>query len=64
MCSPTRSSFHTGRYPFSMGLYDNSPKAVPWLHPNGMKMAVPLGFKLIPELLAAKGYRRHAIGKW
>ena len=29
VCSPTRSSFHTGRYGHSMGLYDNSNKAVP-----------------------------------
>ena len=31
VCSPSRSSFHTGRYAFSLGLYDNSPAAVPWL---------------------------------
>jgi arylsulfatase A-like enzyme len=73
VCSPTRSSFHTGRYPFSMGLYDNSPRAVPFLRPKitdgkdpeiASPMAVPVGYKLLPELLAAKGYRRHAVGKW
>eukprot|EP01051_Picozoa_sp_SAG22_P001737 SAG22_NODE_72_length_22344_cov_95.586559_4_plen_72_part_00 len=55
-----------------MGLYDNSPRAVPFLRPKitdgkdpekAAPMAVPTGFKLLPELLAARGYRRHAVGK-
>ena len=62
VCSPSRSSFHTGRYAFSMGLYDNSPEAVPWIHLNDQ--AVPRNFTLLPALLKQKGYATHAVGKW
>eukprot|EP01052_Picozoa_sp_SAG31_P040239 SAG31_NODE_5781_length_2331_cov_1.138889_3_plen_85_part_00 len=73
VCSPSRSSFHSGRYPFSMGLYDNSPRAVPFIRPRitdgkdpdiAVPMAVPSGYKLLPELLAQESYICHAVGKW
>ena len=45
------------------GYYDNSGAAVPWLETNTDKFAVSKQFKLIPELLAKKGYKAHAVGK-
>eukprot|EP01046_Picozoa_sp_COSAG06_P039142 COSAG06_NODE_4589_length_4122_cov_1.697241_3_plen_308_part_00 len=43
----------TGRYPWGVGYYDmKGPEAI------------PLGFKLVSNLLADAGYETHAIGKW
>lgn len=63
VCSPSRASFHTGRMAFSMGLYDNSNRAVAGMYPV-VAQATPLHFKLLPELLKSQGYATHAIGKW
>ena len=52
MCAPSRGSVMTGRYPWHVGYYDNNGGGGP-----------PLGFKLLPELLAPT-YDSHALGKW
>ncbi len=45
----------------------------PWFRPwisdgkdpdTSLPLAVPSGYKLLPELLAAGGYKRHLVGKW
>jgi arylsulfatase A-like enzyme len=56
VCSPSRASFHTGRMAYSMGLYDNSPAAVPWLNVKTNAMVAGLQFKLLPELLQTQNY--------
>ena len=52
LCSPTRGSCLTGRYPFRYGILA--------AHTSGMRV----GEKTIPELLKKKKYRTGFFGKW
>jgi arylsulfatase B len=58
VCSPTRTSFLTGMFPFRVGLQHTTT-----LLPGGTA-AVPLDQPMLPELLSPLGYRTHHIGKW
>ena len=58
VCSPTRSSLMTGRYPFRFGMQHFTTQL------PGMVAGVPLDYKMLPALLAEKGYERHMVGKW
>ena len=53
VCSPSRASIMTGRYPWGVGYYD-------MVGP----LQVPLDFTMMPALLAANGWSTHALGKW
>ncbi|KAK8803575.1 hypothetical protein WA158_001269 [Blastocystis sp. Blastoise] len=57
VCSPTRASILTGRYPSHYGMQHNVllPK-----HAYG----VPLNETYLPSVLKDSGYNTHAIGKW
>ena len=55
VCSPTRASIMTGRYPWGVGFYDMSDDSSHCVDP---------GFTMTPALLKAQGYSTHAIGKW
>jgi len=56
LCSPTRASFLSGRYPVHHGVDNWIPSANPW--------AVPEDNQYIAAHLSAAGYATHAIGKW
>jgi len=58
VCSPTRSSFMTGRYPFRFG-FQHETTVLP-----GMSAHVPLDVKMLPEHLNKLGYVSHMVGKW
>lgn len=54
VCSPTRSSFMTGRYPWHQGIY----------YVGGQGQAVNETFSMLPALLKPAGYKTVAVGKW
>ena len=57
LCSPTRSTIMTGRYPHHTGI---GPDVIEVDHPYG----VPAREVFLPELLRRAGYACHAVGKW
>ena len=58
MCSPTRASLMTGRYPLRFGMGRSVVR--PWA-----KFGLPPEERTLPEALAGAGYaRRAAFGKW
>jgi arylsulfatase A-like enzyme len=67
VCSPTRSSIQTGKYPVRTGITDY----VPGLHPAGVKLDTPhtrrelaLEETTVAEALARQGYQTFYSGKW
>ncbi|WP_186755770.1 sulfatase [Echinicola salinicaeni] len=67
VCSPTRASIMTGKYPSSLNITD----WIPGQNPKGRKLLgpqdrneLPLEEQTIAELLKAEGYRTFFAGKW
>lgn len=55
-CSPSRSSFLSGRLPFHSNTYNDDPTM-----PGA---GVPVGMTLLPQVLKQAGYATHQVGKW
>ncbi|KAK3756617.1 hypothetical protein RRG08_045129 [Elysia crispata] len=57
LCSPSRSAFMTGVYPFRMGLQH-------MVIGESQDVCAPLNRKFFPQILKENGYMTHMIGKW
>ena len=67
VCSPTRASIQTGKYPARLGITDwipGSKPANPKLLCQPTKIELPLAERTIAEALRDGGYHTAFIGKW
>lgn len=67
VCSPTRASIMTGKYPSRLKITDWIPGVVyPYakLTTSKMRYEVPLHEEILPEILHKNGYATYHVGKW
>lgn len=57
LCTPSRGSLMTGKYPIRLGLQHNVISA-------GEVSALPLDLTILPQHLQKLGYETHMVGKW
>ena len=57
ICTPTRASFMTGRYPIHLGLQSGVIR-------DAVPDGVPLNETMVPVYLRQAGYKTHSVGKW
>ena len=59
LCSPTRASIQSGRYPWGVGFYDMQDDNF-----EDANHCIAEDTTLMPALMKRAGYATHAIGKW
>jgi len=59
-CWPSRASLMTGLYPHQSGKAMSFGEKAP----RGYSGIIPQHFRMVPEVLAAAGYRSYHVGKW
>ena len=68
VCSPTRASIMTGKYPARLHLTDWIPGRKQWptakLLTPAFNQFLPVEDKTLAEIVSPRGYRTAAIGKW
>jgi arylsulfatase A-like enzyme len=57
ICTPTRTSFMSARYPEHVGLQHG-------VIVDALKIGLPLTEKLVPEYMLDLNYATHMVGKW
>ncbi|KAL8592863.1 hypothetical protein ACOMHN_050691 [Nucella lapillus] len=57
VCTPSRSAFMSGIYPFRMGLQNSVLSAL-------QNSSMPVNVPVLPERMQALGYSTHYVGKW
>eukprot|EP01065_Artemidia_motanka_P050107 TRINITY_DN84_c0_g1_i1.p1 TRINITY_DN84_c0_g1~~TRINITY_DN84_c0_g1_i1.p1 ORF type:complete len:546 (+),score=187.82 TRINITY_DN84_c0_g1_i1:63-1640(+) len=64
ICSPSRSSFQSGRLPVHVNVENADPTCVNPADPVGGYAGIPVNMTGIAEKMRAAGYKTHMTGKW
>ena len=64
ICSPSRSSFMTGRLPIHVNEVNVVPEVQNPSDPVGGYQGIPINMTGIAELMSRSGYSTHLVGKW